>query len=104
MFWETVAAIFLLFATLPFWIVAALGWGLLRAAYVLIVALYGAATSAEPNLADFAASPFLAVLSGIEAAWSVPAGIWTWAKYEHPWWATGIAVIVLTFTGGSSKR
>lgn len=98
LFWETVAAVILILASLPIWTFVALIWGLIRLVLVFVASIF-AMTSIE----EIWAVPLLAIAAGIEAAWSVPTAIWTWAKFEHPWWAVIIAFVLVSLSGGARR-
>lgn len=103
MFWETVAAMLLLLGILPFWLFISVAWGSIGAVLSLVGASGPLLDGSSLDAGQFLAIPAGAVTEGFSAAWGVPAAIWTWAKYDHPWWAVILGLAMLGF-GGSSSR
>lgn len=103
MFWETVAALLLIFASFPLWVVAALVWGLINAAIPFFGGIMVLASEPAADWSQFLAVPVVAFSQGLSSAWSVPVEIWTWAKFEHPWWAAIIGLVLMS-AGGQSSR
>lgn len=104
MFWETVAAVLLILTSLPIWFFLAALWGMIRGGFAFFVAL-GAWLEQDPL--DWSAIWVPAVegiLQAVMAAWSIPSGIWRWAKFEHPWWAFFIALALMILRSGMRGR
>lgn len=101
MFWETVAAVVLVAGTLPLWLFVAFGWGMLRGAFSLATNAYDVLTNGP--LTDVWFVPVAALMEAFSSAWSVPAEIWDWGKYGHPWWAALIGLICLGAASGKVK-
>lgn len=104
MFWESLAAIFLLLTTIPLWVAVGVLWGLIKAALTFCVLILAMIGSPEISLDDLWAVLVGTVLQGLQAAWSVPTGIWDWAKYQHPWWAVAIGFLAMALSSGASRR
>jgi len=101
MFWETLAALLLLGASFPIWLFVAAIWGALQAGLTLLHFFVLLLKSHNPDILWIA--PLQAIVDGWSAAWSIPSAIWTWAKFDHPWWAVIIALL-LALAGGSKTR
>lgn len=102
MIWETVAALVLIFGTLPVWVLAALLWGCVRAAAMFFSLMISFLSAESPDWSQAWLVPVGAVLQGFASAWSVPSGVWTWAKFEHPWWAALIGLACFSLFGRSN--
>ena len=104
LFWETLAALFLLLTTFWLWFVAALAWGLIR--LIINLVTFSVYSFNDPHFGwgDFWAVPLAATFTAAESAWSIPSGIWHWAKFEHPGWAVVIGVVCIGFLGSSARR
>lgn len=99
MFWETLAAIFLLLAALPLWLFAAWAWGVILFLFWIVVGTYDALTTPYAGLEQLWLVPLAAIIIAFDGAWSIPVWIWTWAKFEHPWWAFLIAMFLSVMFG-----
>lgn len=99
MFWETLTAIFLLLAALPLWLFAAWAWGVILFLFWIVAGSVDAFTSPHAGLEQILLVPLAAILSAFNGAWSVPVWIWTWAKFDHPWWAFFIALFLSVIFG-----
>ena len=97
MFWETVSAIFLLAASFPIWLLAAFVWGLVKFALSFIGLTIALIAEQSFDVSQIWTIPLIAVTEGLSSAWSVPVGIWDWAKFERPWWAAVIGLVCLGF-------
>lgn len=104
MFWETLAAIILIIATLPYWIFLAIFWGMVRAGFTLIAGVIGQFTKADATSEDLLLLPILAVFQGFASAWSVPVEIWNWGKFGNPWWAAVVGLIILGINSTLDRR
>ncbi len=100
MFWETVAASFFLLVTSPFWILAAVFWGLLKAAITILLTSLVFFQATPIQWDQIWPIPVSAIIEGLQAAWSIPSSMWGWAKFEHPWWAAGITFLLAAAGGG----
>jgi hypothetical protein len=101
MIWETIAALMLIFSTLPIWFFVALLWGFIRAAFTFFTYLVAFVDSSPVDWSQIWIIPLTAILQGFASAWSIPSGIWNWAKFEHPWWAVLISLVCFVLLGGS---
>ena len=101
MFWETVAAVILIVGTLPLWFFVALIWGLLSGAFSLVT--NGFAVLSNGPLSEIWIVPVIAFMEAVSSAWSVPAEIWAWGKFDHPWWATLIGLFCLGAAKSSGR-
>jgi len=95
MFWATAAAIFLLFASFPFWVAAAVIWGILRGLFFFVVYALELVSADKFDAGELLLSPVVGLFYGLEGAWHIPSGIWAWAKFDQPVAATVIAILCL---------
>ena len=91
---ETLAAIFLLLAALPFWLAVAWAWGLIQFVLWIGIGTVDALTSPYAGWEQVWLVPLAATLQAFTSALSIPSWIWNWAKFEHPWWAFFIALFL----------
>lgn len=103
MFWETVAALLLILTTFPFWVFVAVIWGLIRAVRIFVGGLFQFFGSSTFDWSEVWLILVAAIIEGVRSAWSIPAWVWNWAKFEHPWWAVIIALVILLGSGGSRR-
>lgn len=113
---EFVNAIFFMAVTLPVWgfvtaafILAALGLGFLLGLLKLVMGLFAiintifhfveTSMSFEETLTNVLYNLASDFVSTISRMWnwgvSVPDWMWNFARYEHPWWAFIIAIVML---------
>lgn len=100
---SALAAIVLIGGTLPFWICAAVIWGLIRATQVLrALANYASEEGFEWGVAIMLFVK--AVGYGIISAWNIPLAMWDWGK-AYPLWAVmiGLASVALRVIFGRGR-
>lgn len=97
MIFETIAALALLLLTAPGWIPISIFWGMLKAAIAFINILIEFFRDETFEISDAWIAIVVPVIQGIASAFSVPAAMWNWAKFDHPWWAILIAFVAFNF-------
>lgn len=78
---------------------AAWAWGVILFLFWIVAGSVDAFTSPHAGLEQILLVPLAAILSAFNGAWSVPVWIWTWAKFDHPWWAFFIALFLSVIFG-----
>lgn len=99
MFWETIAAILLICATAPIWLAIGIAWGTFKAVVTFVIYMIVWLDAGGAGLDAIIGVVFDSVSEGIVSAIHVPAWIWNWAKFEHPWWAAIIALVIFGCAG-----
>jgi len=103
MIFETIAAILFLLMTAVLWVPASVLLGFLHAAILLIFGILEIFTTEVRSPEDLF-SVFSSALSyGVGSLFRIPSWLWSWAKYEHPWWAIFIALLFAVFLNNSKK-
>ena len=113
---EFINAIFFMAVTVPVWgfltavfIIAALGFGLLVGLLKLLMGLFAiintifhfveTTMSFGETLGKVFSNLVIDFISTVARMWnwgfSVPDWMWNFARYEHPWWAFIIALVML---------
>jgi hypothetical protein len=95
LFFESLAAAFLLAATLFLWLVIAVIWGLIKTVLSVFSFLAEALNQDQFQWSQIWWIPSQSLSAGLDAACSVPSSLWHWAKFEYPWWAFLIALITV---------
>lgn len=94
---ETLAALVFLLFTAPAWVLIAILWGIFKAAITFVHVLIEAPRDETFEISDIWIAVALPVIQGVASAVSVPAAMWNWAKFGHPWWAILIAFVAFSF-------
>ena len=91
MIFGTVAAIFMMFLTFPFWVIASFSWGFIFALLTLAQMMTDFFEADPLKWELIWAVPVVTLVEGFMAAWSVPSAMWKWG-FDHPWLAilTGV--------------
>ena len=106
-------AVLFMLVSCPLWIILGFSWGILyfiyfffRAALAVVQSTFFCNLCEEVHWAILAALgvPFVAAYEGIAAAFSPMSIFWNFARYDHPWWAFLITIVLILFYIRASNR
>ena len=99
MLWETIAALLLICATAPIWLAIGIAWGIFKAVATFVLYMIVWLDAGGAGLDAIVGIVVESIAEGMVSAISVPGWIWNWAKFEHPWWATIISLVIFGVAG-----
>lgn len=106
-------AVLFMLVSCPIWIILGFIWGILyfiyfffRAAFAVIQQTFFCTWCMEAHEAILSALfvPLVAAYEGIAAAFSPMSFFWNFSRYDHPWWAFLITIVLILFYSRASNR
>jgi hypothetical protein len=100
MVWETISAVIFLITLLIFWFPLSLIWAIGVFVFKLALSVV-AAFQSEEIISRLFTGAVTSAIDGVMSFFDIPVWLWDWAKFEHPWWAIIISIVLW---GGMSSR